>query len=154
MNQTIRQRSQEVFRASQEKSVQGLQAIASATEIPISSVRRHQQAIAGRNQHPESAWWETEAGSAWLKLLVCGIIFFFGIKHGIGVGELSQFLKALRLGLHVGCSPSALERLKQQMNTAIEAYEASQAEHCRPQTGKGICVGGDLTFPAKSYNSW
>ena len=100
MDQTIRQRSQEVFRATQEKSVQGLQAIASATGIPISSVHRHQQTIAGRNQHPESAWWETEAGSAWLKLLVCGIIFFFGIKHGIGVGELSRFLKAMRLGLH------------------------------------------------------
>lgn len=146
MNQTIRQRGQEVFQASKENPLQGLQAIASATGIPISSVYRHQQSIAGRNQHPESAWWETEAGSTWLKLLVCGIIFFFGIKHGIGVGELSQFLKAMRLGLHVGCSPSALDRLKQQMNTAIEAYEAAQAKHCRPQKGKGICVGGDEVF--------
>ena len=146
MHSTIRQRSQIVFQAIQEKSVQGIQAIASATGIPASSTHRHQQAIVRRNQHPESAWWETEAGSAWLKLLVCGIIFFFGIKHGIGMGELSQFLKAMRLGLHVGCSPSALDRLKQQMNTAIEAYEAAQAKHCRPQKGKEICVGGDEVF--------
>ena len=125
MHSTIRQRSQIVFQAIQEKSAQGIQAIASAAGIPISSAHRHQQAIIRRNQHPELAWWETEAGSAWLKLLVCGVIFFFGLKHGIGEGELSQFLKALQLGLHVGCSPSSLERLKQPMTTAIEAYEAN-----------------------------
>ena len=98
------------------------------------------------NQHPQSEWWETETGGAWLKLLVLGSIFFFGIKHGVGVGELSQFLKALRLGLHLGCSPSALEQLKQQMKIAIEVYEAAQAEHCQPHEGQGICVGGDEVF--------
>jgi hypothetical protein len=50
-------------------------------------VQRHQQGIKRRNQYPESEWWETQAGSAWLKLLVLGSIFFFSIKHGIGVGE-------------------------------------------------------------------
>ncbi len=146
MSQTIRQRGKKVFQAVKEKSAKGIQAIASATGIPKSSVHRHQQAIVRRNQYPESEWWETEAGSAWLKLLVFGSIFFFGIKHGIGVGELSQFLKALRLELHVGCSPSALAYLKQQMKTAIEAYEVAQAKHCQPHEGQGICVGGDEVF--------
>src|SRR5512147_159821 len=115
MSQTIRERGQKVFQAGKEKALQGIEAMASATGISKSSVQRHQQGIQRRNQYPESEWWETEAGSAWLKLLVLGSIFFFGIKHGIGVGELSQFLKALRLGLHVGCSPSALAELKQQL---------------------------------------
>lgn len=146
MSQTIRQRGQKIFQAVKEKSLPGIEAIASATGISKSSVHRHQQAIERRNQYPESEWWETEAGSAWLKLLVLGSIFFFGIKHGIGVGELSQFLRALRLGLHVGCSPSALDKLKQQMKDTIEAYEVAQAEYCQPQEGQGICVGADEVF--------
>ena len=90
MSQTIRERGEKVFQALKEKSVQGIQAIAAATGIPKSSVHRHQQSIVRRNQHPESEWWETEAGGAWLKLLVCGSIFFFGVKHGVGVGELCE----------------------------------------------------------------
>ena len=144
--QTIRQRSQEVFQATQEKAFKGIQAIASATGIPKSSVQRHQQAIAGRNQYPESAWWETEAGSAWLKRLVSGISFFFGLKHGIGVGELCQFLKAMRLGQHVGCSPTALANLQQDVKQTIEAYEIAQSKHCQPRQGQGICVGSDEVF--------
>ncbi len=115
-----------------------------------SSVQRHQQAIERRDQYPESAWWETEAGSAWLKLLVVGSLFFFGIKHGIGVGELSQFLKAMRLGLHVGCSPSTLDKLKQALKETIAADEVAQAEHCQPQEGQGICVGADEVFFGKT----
>jgi hypothetical protein len=146
MSQTIRERGQKVFQAGQEKSLQSIAAIASATGISKSSVQRQQQGIQRRNQYPESEWWETQAGSAWLKLLVLGSIFFFSIKHGIGVGELSQFLKALHLELHVGCSPSALDQLKQRMMDTIEAYETDQAGHCQPQAGQGICVGGDEVF--------
>jgi hypothetical protein len=146
MSLTIRERGTTVFQSIQANPNQGLQAIASATGIPKSSVYRHQQAIQRRAQHPESAWWETEAGSAWLKRLVVFSLFFFGIKHGIGVAEVSQFLKALRLDLHVGCSPSALARVKQQLKDTIEAYGAAQAEHCQPEAGQGICVGGDEVF--------
>lgn len=64
MSQTIRQRGKKVFQAVKEKSAKGIQAIASATGIPKSSVHRHQQAIVRRNHYPESEWWETEAGSA------------------------------------------------------------------------------------------
>lgn len=109
-------------------------------------MQRHQQALQRRNQYPESQWWESEAGSRWLKLLVVGSLFFFGIKHGIGVGEVSQFLKALRLEMHVGCSPSALDSLKQQIIDTIAAYEVAQSEHCQPQRGQGICVGADEVF--------
>ena len=101
MSHTIRERGKKVFQAVKETSCQGIAAIASATRMSKSSVHRHQQAIKRRTQYPESEFWESEAGSSWLRLLVFGSIFFFGIKHGIGVGELSQFLKALRLGLHV-----------------------------------------------------
>lgn len=146
MSPTIRQRGKKVFQAIQSEASQGVETIASAIGISKSSVHRHQQAIERRHQYPESAWWETEAGSAWLKLLVVGSIFFFGIKHGIGVGELSQFLKALRLERHVGCSPSALAGMKQRLKESIEAYEVAQAKHCQPHEGQGICVGSDEVF--------
>jgi len=146
MKSTIRERGIKVFQAIQAHPRPGIQTTASVTGIPKSSVHRHQQAIQRRAQYPESAWWETEAGSAWLKRLVVGSLFFFGLKHGIGVAEISQFLKALRLECHVGCSPSALARLQQQLKATIEAYEVAQAEHCQPEGGQGICVGGDEVF--------
>jgi Family of unknown function (DUF6399) len=146
MRPTIRERGQKVFQIVKEQSGSGIAAITAATGISKSSVQRHQQAIARRNQYPESEWWETATGSAWLKKLVIGSLFFFGLKHGIGVGEVSQFLQALHLELHVGCSPSALATLKQQLQSTIAAYEVSQAEHCQPQEGQGICVGSDEVF--------
>ncbi len=102
MKPTIRERGQKVFQIVKEQSVTGVAAIAAATGIAKSSVHRHQQAIERRNQYPESEWWETAAGSAWLKKLVIGSLFFFGLKHGIGVGEVSQFLQALRLAGQTG----------------------------------------------------
>ena len=146
MSHTIRERGQKVFQAVKGKTCQGITAIASATGMSKSSVHRHQQAVKRRSRYPESEFWESEAGSAWLRLLVFGSIFFFGIKHSIGVGELSQFLKALRLGLHVGCSPSALAKLKEHMKATIRAYEAAQAEQCQPRDGQGIGVGSDEVF--------
>ena len=99
MSHTIRERGQKVFQAVKGKTCQGITAIASATGMSQSSVHRHQQAVKRRSRYPESEFWESEAGSAWLRLLVFGSIFFFGIKHSIGVGELSQFLKALNASM-------------------------------------------------------
>ena len=146
MSHTIRERGKKVFKACKEKSCQRLEAIVRATGMSKSSVHRHQQGLKRRNQYPESEFWESEAGSGWQRLLVLGSIFFFGLKHGTGVGELSAFLKALRLGLHVGCSPSTLEKLKDQMKATIAAYEVAQAEHCQPHEGKGIGGGSDELF--------
>ncbi len=48
-----------------------------------SSVHRHLRAQMRRNRHPESAFWETEAGSAWLRLLVFAAIYQFGLPARI-----------------------------------------------------------------------
>jgi len=52
------------------------------------------------------------SGGAWLKLLVLGVVYYFGIKQGIGAESLSEFLKAMRMNRHVGCSATALRSLK------------------------------------------
>ncbi|NEP53575.1 MAG: DNA-binding protein [Moorea sp. SIO3C2] len=146
MSITIRERGTLVFEALQKKSAKGIEAMASAIGISKSSVARHQKGIERRNQYEASHLWESEAGSVWLKQMVCGTIFYFGIKHGIGVGEISKFLKALELEHHVGCSPSALARLKTQLKEQIVAYEAAQSEYCQPQEGQGIVLGSDEVF--------
>ena len=115
MSLSIRQRSQKVAECIYIKGSQGLQAIANATGLSISSVYRHQQAIARRNQYPESWWWEIPVGSQCLKVLVLGVVYYFGIKHGIGAESLSGFFKAVHLNHHVGTSASSLRKLKQKM---------------------------------------
>lgn len=145
MTLTLRERGQRV--AHQLVEVGGkLSDLAAATGISKSAVHRHQKAIARRNCYPESSWWETEVGSAWLKRLVLGVVYYFGIKQGVGSKALSEFLQGLHLEQHVGCSPSCLNGLKQSLRDGICAYEASQKEACVLPPGSGICVGGDETF--------
>ncbi len=66
-------------------------------------------------------------GGQWLKILVLGVVYYFGIKHGIGAESLAEFFEAIHLNHHVGTSVSSLRKLKQEMR-------------------EGICVGGDETF--------
>jgi Sec-independent protein translocase protein TatA len=146
MSLSLRQRCQAVAECIHNQGMQGLQAIANATGQTLSSVYRHQQAISRRNQQAESLWWETPVGSQWLKVLVLGVVYYFGIKHGVGSEGLSEFFKAVHLNHHVGTSASSLRKLKQQMRDAIEAYKAAQEEHCQPREGQGICTSADETF--------
>jgi hypothetical protein len=66
------------------KSVRKLAQLIKGTK---SSVHRHLRAPKRRNRHPESVFWETEAGSAWMRLLVfvCGHIpIWIGMRCGCG----------------------------------------------------------------------
>lgn len=145
MSVTIRERRRQIAPYLEGASAK-LREIARATGISKSAVHRHQQALANRNHYPESSGWETEAGSAWLKRLVLGVVYYFGLKQGVGTKALSEFLVGMHLEQQVGCSPSCLNRLKQEMREGICAYEAAQQESCVLPPGSGICVGGDETF--------
>ncbi|UJB71374.1 FlxA-like family protein (plasmid) [Acaryochloris sp. 'Moss Beach'] len=146
MSLTIRERCQAVTDCLFEQGVKGIAKIAAATGLSKSSVHRHQQAIARRNQYPESLWWETQTGSQWLRVMVLGVVYYFGIKHGVGAESLSEFFTAIHIDAHVGVSASSLRLLKRKMRDAIIAYDVAQQEHCQPTEGQGICVGGDETF--------
>ena len=143
---SIRARSQKVAACVEANVRQTLRKIAVTTGISKSSVHRHQQAIKRRNQYPESSFWESAAGSQWLARLVFGLVYYFGIKQGVGAESLSEFICAMHLDTHVASSASALRQLKQRVNQAVMDYEAAQAEHCVPSEGQGICVGADETF--------
>lgn len=70
--------------------------------------------------------WETEEGEAWLRLLVFGVIYCFGIKGGIGAESLSAFFHLLHLEARIGCSASALRELEAQVKAQIVAYGQAQ----------------------------
>jgi AcrR family transcriptional regulator len=143
---TIRERSQKVADCIKTNVKQTLKAIAEATGLSQSSVYRHRQAIDRRNQYPESSFWETEVGYQWLVRLVFAIVYYFGIKQGVGAESLSEFIQAIHLETHVASSASALRQLKHRVNQTVIDYAAAQAEQCHPSEGQGICVGGDETF--------
>lgn len=142
----LRQRCQQVFGARQEGTQRSLRKIAAATGIPKSSVHRHKQTIARRDQYPEASLWETTAGQEWLRLLVCGAIYVFGIKCGIGAETLSEFFYLLQLPMQVGVSPSALRSLEVVVRKAILEYQQQQQKALgETQTAIEICAGADET---------
>ncbi len=146
MNLTIRERCQKVAGSIAANAQQRIEDIAEATGLKKSSVHRHQQGIARRNQYGESSFWETPTGYAWLARLVVAVVYYFGIQQGVGAESLSRFFKAIHLETHVGVSPSALRGLKGRLCKRIADYEGAQSEHCQPSAGQGICVGADETF--------
>lgn len=143
---SIRERSQKVAACIKETVGQTLREIAITTGLKKSSVYRHQQAIARRNQYAESSFWETATGNQWLSRLVFGLVYYFGIKQGVGAESLSEFIQAIHLDTHVASSPSALRALKRRVSQSIEDYGSVQSVHCQPKAGEGICVGADETF--------
>lgn len=144
---SLRERSQKVASCLEKKEKTSLSQIAKLTGLPTSSVHRHRQGLERRDQNPESWFWETPAGGSWLKRLVLAMVYYFGIKQGVGAPSLSECLKSLGLERHVGLSVSTLTKLKRQMQESICAYEAGQKDKCVPPAGgEGICVGGDETF--------
>src|SRR5262250_346638 len=97
-----------IFNAIREHGKQSIRSLSDRTGLSKSSVHRHLQAIDRRDCYPESSFWETEAGRAWLIRLVVATLLVFGLKRGVGAETLSELFSRLRLEAHVGCSPSAL----------------------------------------------
>lgn len=147
MKLTIRERSQKVFQSLSSPGQPTIRAIAQALGLAKSSVHRHSQAIARRQQHPESSLWESQAGAKWLQLLVLATIFVFGLKRGVGCESLHEFFRLLRLESHVGVSISSLRKIRAQMETQILAYQRQQqSQLVALEVTPEICAGMDETF--------
>jgi hypothetical protein len=117
---------------------------AKAAGISKSAAQRHKQAIARRNQYPESSFWETEHGYRWLIRLVCATIYMFGIRGGMGVRALSEFFQLIRVDTHLAVSPSSLCQLVARIETVILAYK-ERYEVSHTSMVQAI-VGADETF--------
>jgi len=97
-----------IINSIREHGKQSIRSLADRTGLSKSSVHRHLQAMDRRDRYPESSFWETPAGRAWLIRLVVATLLVFGLKRGVGAETLSEFFSRLRLDGHVACSPSAL----------------------------------------------
>lgn len=120
--------------------------IAEFVEISKSSVHRIVTALKKRDRHPESYFWETVAGEAWLKLLVYGTIFHFGIRSGVGAEMISEFFKLLHLDKHIGVSPSSIKKMRKKMEEIIIEFQEVHRTCDLSEKPLKIVGGVDETF--------
>ncbi len=126
---------------------QSVRDIARKTGFSKSSVHRLGQAMERRNCHSESGFWETEEGRSWLIRLVVATLYTFALKGGVGAETISEFFSRLRLGTHVGCSPSALRGVMQRLEEVIvEIGHSWQEEGTRGGEARPIIGAVDETF--------
>ena len=120
--------------------------LAQQTGLAKSSVHRLRQAMARRNRHPESWWWETEEGHHWLTRLVVATLYTFGLKRGVGMDTLSEFFARLHLETQVGCSPSALRGVMQTLEATLVETAAWEKEGVAAGEVREILGAVDETF--------
>jgi hypothetical protein len=144
---TIRQRIRKIVSEFKKEENKSVRKIAESVGIKKSSVGRCLKGLAKRNCHPESSFWETEAGHEWLRILLFAVLYDFGIKGGAGAERLSCFFKRIRIDKHVGVSPTALLKVLRHMEKEIDAYRQFHEEKQR-RTGKPqeVVASGDETF--------
>src|SRR5215475_14061723 len=140
-------KSLRIFNAFCDNAKQSIRQVAHQTGFSKSSVHRLTQAMKGRDKHPESWWWETEAGRCWLIRLVVATLYTFGLKRGVGAETISEFFARLHLETHVGCSPSALRGVMQALGHVIlETAEAWEHEGIAHREVRPIIGAVDETF--------
>ena len=143
--QAIREASFKIYSLYREGVPRSLRQLAKASGCSKSGAQRHIKAIEQRDQYPESLFWESEEGHVWLRLLVFASIFNFGIRGGIGAESLSGFFYMIRIGTHVGVSPSAIrERLRQMEQLLPEFQRMCEKEF--PKEPRKVTVAMDETF--------
>jgi Family of unknown function (DUF6399)/IclR helix-turn-helix domain len=143
-------KSRLIFNSFRNNAKASIRQVARQTGLSKSSVHRLGQAMARRNQHAESWFWETEAGRQWLIRLVVAVLYTFGLKRGVGAETMSAFFACLHLAHHVGCSPTTLRAMMEQLECLIlETTEAWEHEGLA-QGQIGPIVGSvDETFLAR-----
>jgi hypothetical protein len=112
-------RSLRIFKCLCDHGPRSIRHLAQQTGFSKSSVHRLRQAMAGRNCHPESWFWETEEGRRWLTRLVVATLYTFGLKRGVGMETISEFFARLRLQPQLGCSPTALRGVLQTLEAVL-----------------------------------
>jgi len=140
-------KSLRIFKCLSDNATQSIRHLAHQTGFSKSSVHRLKQAMERRNSHPESWFWETEDGRAWLTRLVVATLYTFGLKRGVGLDTLSEFFARLRLETQVGCSPAALRGAMQALETVlVETAAAWEKDGCASGEVREIIGAVDETF--------
>ena len=140
-------KSRLIFNAFRDNAKASIRQVALQTGLSKRSVHRLGQAMAHRNRHPESWFWETEEGRRWCIRFVVAVLYYFGLKRGVGAETMSAFFACLHLEQHAGCSPSTLRAAMDKLATLIlETTEAWEREGIA-EAQMGPMVGAvDETF--------
>jgi len=126
---------------------QSIRQLAHHNGFSKSSVHRLKRAMARRDQHPESWFWETEEGRRWFMRLVVATLYTFSLKRGVGAETIHEFFVHLRLERHVGCSPSALRGFMDIVEQAtLETAQAWEREGIAAKETTPIIGAVDETF--------
>jgi hypothetical protein len=140
-------KSLQIFKCLCDHGRQSVRRMAQQTGLSKSSVHRLQHALERRNDHPESWLWETEVGRQWLTRLVVATLYTFGLKRGVGMDTLHEFFARLHLETQVGCSPTALRRVLQALETALlETATAWEQAGCAHGEAREVVGAVDETF--------
>ena len=140
-------KSLRIFNAFCDNAQQSIRQVAQQTGFSKSSVHRLKQAMERRDTHPESWWWETEAGRCWCIRLVVATLYTFGLKRGVGAETISEFFGRLHLETHMGCSPSALRGVMPALERVmLETAKAWEHEGIATREGRRIIGAVDETF--------
>ncbi len=124
---------------------QSVRQLAGLLGLSKSSVQRHRHAAARRARHPESPLWESEAGEAWLKIVVVAALYVFGLQCHVGAEKLSLFFKLLRVDGHIGVSPSALRAQMELMESLLPRFQ-QQCESAVSDESRAAVLAMDETF--------
>jgi len=100
-------KSLRVFNGLWDNGTQSVRRMAPKTGWSKRSVHRLTPAMERRGRHPESWWWETEAGRRGLMRLVGATLSTCGLKRGVGMDTRSACFARRRLATPGGCAPSA-----------------------------------------------
>jgi hypothetical protein len=94
-----------------------------ALGVPKSTVHYQSQRHSERVDVHGTDYWESTHGQTFLKRLIVGTIYTFGIKGGVGSGRISAYLKSLQLGMLSGVSESSIHRLTKEIESNILWYK-------------------------------
>src|SRR3972149_7917461 len=89
LTQQIREISKKIAATVHKYGRLAIRKVAAQVGCSKSAAHRHIQSQKRRNFHPESWFWETEAGQAWLRLLIFAILYMFGLQRCVGAEQLS-----------------------------------------------------------------
>ena len=145
LTQKIRETSRRIAAEFFEYGEQTCRRLAERLGCSKSAAHRHEQARKQRDQHPESWFWETEEGYDWLRRLIFGTIYIFGIQRSVGAGCLSEYFAMLRIDTHVGISETALRTLIHVMENLLPAFQKMCEAQYSGASLKAV-LAGDETF--------
>jgi hypothetical protein len=76
------------------------------------------------------------------------VLYKFGLQHAVGADALSDFFKLIRIGTHVGISPSALRTQLSKMEALILTFQDSCEQSAPAQTRKAV-LAADESVPRR-----